>query len=226
MVDWASGVTVDAAPTANTPSNVAVDDLVESVSSQLLALLVIVFVLPLLILIAFLVKAQDGGPVIFRQLRIGQYGRPFTCYKFRTMQEGADRVLADLLAADAGAQEEWAQAFKLRQDPRVTPFGAFLRRSSLDELPQLFNILRGEMCFVGPRPIVNAEIPRFGHRFRHYCSVKPGLTGLWQVSGRNDLSYRTRVALDCLYARKKCVGLNLWLVAMTIPAVLMRRGVY
>jgi lipopolysaccharide/colanic/teichoic acid biosynthesis glycosyltransferase len=217
---------VDAAPTANTPSSVAVDDLVESVSSQFLALLVIVFVLPLLILIAFLVKTQDGGPVIFRQLRIGQYGRPFTCYKFRTMQEGADRVLADLLAADAGAQEEWAQAFKLRQDPRVTPFGAFLRRSSLDELPQLFNILRGEMCFVGPRPIVNAKIPRFGHRFRHYCSVKPGLTGLWQVSGRNDLSYRTRVALDCLYAQKKCVGLNLWLVAMTIPAVLMRRGVY
>ncbi|MGE5566528.1 MAG: sugar transferase [Parcubacteria group bacterium] len=226
MTDWISGAAVGAAPAADTRVRPTTGDRIESGGSQFLALIAIVFVLPLMLLTALLIKAQDGGPVLFRQRRIGQYGRPFTCYKFRTMQDGADRALNALLAADPAAHEEWAQAFKLRNDPRVTPLGGFLRRSSLDEMPQLFNILRGEMCFVGPRPIVDAEIPRFGRRFRHYCSVKPGLTGLWQISGRNDLPYRTRVALDCLYAQRRCVSLNLWLVAMTVPAVLMRRGVY
>src|SRR5439155_5109228 len=123
---------------------------------------------------------------------------------------GAEQRLAELLASDPQAREEWERDHKLRKDPRITPLGLFLRRSSLDELPQLINVMLGEMSLVGPRPIVEAEVVRYGRRFRHYCSVKPGLTGLWQVSGRNDVSYRTRVAMDCLYARNKTPLLNLW----------------
>ena len=129
-------------------------------------------------------------------------------------------------SSSPAARAEWTRDHKLRFDPRVTHLGAFLRRSSLDELPQLLNVLRGEMSIVGPRPIVEAEISRYGRRFRHYCSVKPGITGLWQVSGRNDVSYRSRVALDCLYVRAKCPWLYIWIVVATIPAVLMRKGSY
>ena len=123
------------------------------------------------------------------------------------------------------ARAEWARDHKLRIDPRITSFGAFLRRSSLDELPQLLNVLRGEMSVVGPRPIVEAEVTRYGRRFRHYCSVRPGITGLWQVSGRNDVSYRSRVAMDCLFVKSQCPGLYVWIVIATIPAVIMSERV-
>ena len=138
----------------------------------------------------------------------------------------AEERLAELLARDPIARAEWARDHKLRDDPRATPLGVFLRRSSLDELPQLFNVLQGTMSLVGPRPIVDAEIARYGKRFQHYCAVKPGITGLWQVSGRNDVSYRTRVALDCIYAKSRSPGLYLWIVVVTIPAVLLRKGSY
>jgi lipopolysaccharide/colanic/teichoic acid biosynthesis glycosyltransferase len=136
----------------------------------------------------------------------------------------ADERLARLLREDHVARDEWARNHKLRNDPRVTRVGRFLRRSSLDELPQLFNVLKGEMSIVGPRPIVEAEIARYGRRIAKYYSVKPGITGIWQVSGRNDVAYRTRVAMDCLYARSVRPSLYLWLVVATIPAVLSRRG--
>jgi len=191
-----------------------------------LALLALVFVLPLMGLVALAVFAQDGGPILFFHRRIGRNGKPFYCWKFRSMATDAEARLAELLASDAQAQREWAQDHKLRNDPRVTRIGAFLRRSSLDELPQLFNVLHGTMSLVGPRPIVDAEIPRYGKRFRHYCSVKPGITGLWQISGRNDVEYRTRVALDCLYARSQSPALYVWIVVLTIPAVLTRKGSY
>jgi lipopolysaccharide/colanic/teichoic acid biosynthesis glycosyltransferase len=192
----------------------------------LIAAAIFIFVLPLLVVLCVLILLSDGGPVFFKHRRIGRNGTPFYCLKLRSMAVNAEARLAKLLADDAQAREDWARDHKLKQDPRITKFGLFLRRSSLDELPQLINILRGEMSLVGPRPIVDAEVGRYGWRIRHYCSVKPGLTGLWQVSGRNDVSYRTRVAMDCLYARKKSTLMDIRLLVATIPAVLNRKGSY
>jgi lipopolysaccharide/colanic/teichoic acid biosynthesis glycosyltransferase len=191
-----------------------------------LALVALLFILPLMAVIAIAIFAQDGGPILFSHRRIGRGGKPFYCWKFRSMAVDAEGRLADLLARDPAARMEWALDHKLRSDPRVTPLGTFLRRSSLDELPQLFNVLQGTMSLVGPRPIVDAEISRYGKRFQHYCSVKPGITGLWQISGRNDVSYRTRIALDCLYAKSQSPALYIWIVVVTIPAVLSRKGSY
>jgi len=191
-----------------------------------LAILILLFFLPVLALVAAAVALQDGGPVIFAHQRLGRNGKPFLCYKFRSMRVDAEARLAEVLAADPAAREEWARDHKLRRDPRVTPLGDFLRRSSLDELPQFFNVLRGEMSLVGPRPIVEAERSKYGRRFLHYCAVKPGITGLWQISGRNDVAYRTRVALDTCYAMNKSLGLDLYILVMTVPSVLRARGCY
>jgi exopolysaccharide production protein ExoY len=191
-----------------------------------LALVALVFFLPLMVFVALAVWSQDRGPIFFAHKRIGQGGRSFPCLKFRSMAIDAQERLEELLARDPEARAEWERDHKLRNDPRVTQLGLFLRKSSLDELPQLFNVLGGQMDLVGPRPIVEAEIPKYGSRFKHYCAVKPGITGLWQVSGRNDTSYRTRVALDCIYAKTKNPALDLWVMACTIPAVLLRKGSY
>jgi lipopolysaccharide/colanic/teichoic acid biosynthesis glycosyltransferase len=191
-----------------------------------IALLAVIFVLPLIGIVALAIFLQDGGPIVFSHRRIGRGGKPFFCYKFRSMAVDAEARLAGLLERDPVARAEWARDHKLRDDPRVTPLGAFLRRSSLDELPQLFNVLHGTMSLVGPRPIVDAEISRYGKRFHHYCAVKPGITGLWQISGRNDVSYRKRVALDCVYAKSRSPRLYLWIVIVTVPAVLSRKGSY
>src|SRR5258706_3556639 len=191
-----------------------------------LAVVALVFLLPLLLVIALAIYLQDGGPVLFAHRRIGFGGRPFYCLKFRSMALNAEARLAELLASDPLARAEWARSFKLKNDPRVTKLGLFLRRSSLDELPQLINVIRGEMSLVGPRPIVEKEIVRYGHRFHHYCAVRPGITGIWQISGRNDVDYRSRVAMDCGFAESQCPRLYLWIVVATIPAVLTRRGSY
>lgn len=191
-----------------------------------LALIALAIFLPLMLFVALAVWGQDRGPVIFAHKRIGQGGRSFPCLKFRSMAIDAQERLHDLLARDPAARAEWEQDHKLRNDPRVTKLGAFLRKTSLDELPQLLNVLRGDMDLVGPRPIVDAEVPKYGSRFKHYCAVKPGITGLWQVSGRNDTSYRTRVAMDCIYAKAKSPALDLWVMIYTIPAVLLRKGSY
>jgi len=191
-----------------------------------IALAALVFALPIMLAIGFAIFLQDGGPVLFAHRRIGRDGRIFRCLKFRSMAVDAEARLAELLARDPQARAEWEADHKLRNDPRVTKLGAFLRKSSLDELPQLFNVLRGEMSLVGPRPIVDAEVAKYGRRFRQYCAVKPGITGLWQISGRNDTSYRTRVALDCLYATRRSLLLDAQVLLATVPAVLMRRGSY
>ena len=191
-----------------------------------IAMAALLFFFPLMIVVAAAIYLHDRGPILFAHRRIGQGGRPFYCFKFRSMMVGAEARLAEVLARDPAARKEWANSYKLKHDPRITPLGLFLRRTSLDELPQLFNVLRGEMSIVGPRPIVDNEISRYGHRFRHYCAVKPGITGLWQVSGRTDVEYRSRVAMDVLYARSASPGLYLWLVVATVPAVLLRRGSY
>jgi exopolysaccharide production protein ExoY len=187
---------------------------------------VLLLTAPLLVAIALLVWAMDGGPALFSQPRIGRDGRHFRCLKFRSMCVDADARLARLLASDENARREWQADHKLRVDPRITRLGRFLRKTSLDETPQLINVLRGEMSLVGPRPIVDAEITRYGRRFAAYCAQRPGITGLWQVSGRNDVSYRRRVALDTAYAARKSIALDMRILAATIPAVLLRRGSY
>jgi len=191
----------------------------------LIAVAGFILVLPLMLAIAA-VLVIEGGPVLFAHRRIGFGGKEFRCLKFRTMVVDAEERLARLLHDDPEARQEWQRDHKLRSDPRVTCLGRFLRRASLDELPQFWNVLRGEMSIVGPRPIVEAEKVRYGRRISNYCAVKPGLTGIWQVSGRNDVEYRTRVAMDSLYARNCSPSLYLWLVVATIPAVLARRGSY
>jgi exopolysaccharide production protein ExoY len=191
-----------------------------------LAVLALVFTAPLLLMIAVVIKLQDGGDVLFRQTRIGRYGRPFRCYKFRSMVPDAAGRLEALLAADPAARAEWDRDHKLRRDPRITSLGGFLRRSSLDELPQLLNILRGEMSWVGPRPIVQAEVAKYGRWYRHYTRLKPGLTGMWQVSGRNDTTYTRRIALDIAFSRSRSLRLYFYILLMTAPAVLSRKGTY
>ncbi len=202
------------------------DDSIFRALDVTICMLALLFLLPLMVLVAAAVFLQDGGPVLFSHRRIGRGGRPFYCIKFRSMTSGAETRLAAVLASNPVARAEWARDHKLRIDPRVTPLGSFLRRSSLDELPQLLNVLRGEMSIVGPRPIVEAEISRYGRRFRHYCAVKPGITGLWQVNGRNEVNYRSRVAMDCLYVKSQSPWLYMWIVVATIPAVLTRKGSY
>jgi exopolysaccharide production protein ExoY len=181
---------------------------------------------PVLLAIALMVWMTDGGPAFFSQARIGRDGRRFQCLKFRSMCVDADVRLAKLLASDENARREWQADHKLRVDPRITRLGRFLRKTSLDETPQLINVLRGEMSLVGPRPIVDAEIPRYGRRFSAYCAQRPGITGLWQVSGRNDVSYRRRVALDTAYSNRKSLALDMRILIATVPAVLLRRGSY
>lgn len=184
---------------------------------------VIVFA-PLLIGLAIAIYVTSPGPLIFAQPRIGRNGREFRCLKFRTMVVDATDRLEQLLASDPAARAEWARDHKLRNDPRITPLGRFLRKSSLDELPQFFNLINGTMSVVGPRPIVNAEVVRYGRRFQDYCRVRPGITGLWQVSGRSDTTYRRRVALDVAYSRHRSLGLNIKIMLMTVPAVLAAKG--
>lgn len=192
----------------------------------IVATLIIVIIAPLFVLLAFTIWANDRGAPIFTHRRIGRDGRTFPCLKFRTMVIDADQRLQHLLASDPVAAREWALDHKLRVDPRITRLGGFLRKTSLDELPQLANVIIGHMSLVGPRPIVQSEVNRYGRYFKHYCQVRPGITGLWQVSGRNDVSYRRRVALDTFYARRKSVKTDLMIIGRTLPAVLLTRGSY
>ncbi len=180
--------------------------------------------LPLMLLVAAAVWAGDRQSPIFRHTRLGRGGRPFGCLKFRSMVVNGDAVLAAHLAADPQARREWAETHKLTHDPRVTPLGRLLRKTSLDELPQLVNVLRGEMSLVGPRPIVQAEVARYGTAFPACFSVPPGVTGLWQVSGRSDTTYEERVALDLDYARRWSLARDLLILVRTVPAVFAQRG--
>jgi exopolysaccharide production protein ExoY len=188
------------------------------------AALVLFLLLPLLLLLCVLIFASDRQAPIFRHSRIGRDGRRFGCLKFRSMVVNADAVLQDHLARNPAARAEWAETHKLTHDPRVTPLGQVLRKTSLDELPQLINVLKGEMSLVGPRPIVQAEVARYGEAFATCFSVTPGVTGLWQVSGRSDYSYAERVALDLQYASEWRLSRDLSILVRTVPAVLAQRG--
>ena len=184
----------------------------------------LVFAAPLILPAMFLIRRHDGGPAIFAQDRIGHGGKIFRCYKLRSMVVDAADRLQEVLDNDPAAREEWERTQKLTNDPRITRLGKFLRKSSLDELPQLWNILRGDMSIVGPRPIPAYEIPRYGTDFIYYTDVRPGLTGLWQVSGRSDTSYKERVALDVKYVREWSVFGDMQVIVKTIPAILMSKG--
>ncbi|MGI3900115.1 MAG: sugar transferase [Janthinobacterium lividum] len=189
------------------------------------AVTILLMFLPLLAVIGLALLAQ-GRPMLIRHRRIGRGGDLFPCLKFRTMVVNGDEVLRQHLANDPVAREEWASSQKLKNDPRVTPLGRVLRKSSLDELPQLFNVLRGEMSLVGPRPIVPAEAVHYGVHIEKYHAVRPGLTGAWQVSGRSDVSYHQRVSLDCNYVETRNFRGDIGIMLMTIPAVLKSKGSY
>jgi UDP-galactose-lipid carrier transferase len=178
---------------------------------------------PLMLALAWLVR-RDGKLALYRHKRIGAGGRSFYCIKFRSMVPDADGILADLLARDPNAAAEWQATQKLRRDPRVTPIGRFLRKTSLDELPQLLNVLRGEMSLVGPRPIVTSETRFYGEYIDDYYAIRPGVTGLWQVSGRSDTTYERRVQLDVWYVRNWTLWRDIVILLKTLPIVMLRRG--
>ncbi len=183
-------------------------------------------ILPVCAAIAAWIKIVSPGPALYSQMRIGQNGVRFRAWKFRSMVQDADSVLEESLAANPALREEWERDHKLKNDPRVTAPGAFLRRTSLDELPQLWNVLKGDMSLVGPRPIVEKEVVKYGTAFDMFTRVKGGITGLWQVSGRNDVSYDERVGLDLFYVRNWSVWLDCCILFRTIAVVLFRKGAY
>lgn len=189
-----------------------------------LTLLIIAF--PFLALLAIALQIDSPGRLFFVHRRVGFGGRMFPCLKFRTMVENAEDALARHLAQSEEARLEWEATFKLQNDPRVTSLGRIVRKLSLDEFPQLLNVLRGEMSLVGPRPIVMGEVPLYGRYFAEYCRVRPGLTGLWQISGRNDTTYRRRVSIDTVYVRRKSLVLDLVILARTFSVVVAARGSY
>ena len=198
------------------------------IGDVIFSLLVLTLGSPIFILIGILVKLSSPGSVFYIQKRIGRNYREFGCIKFRTMYKDADELLLNLLDNSPLMRKEFEKDFKLRNDPRITKLGRFLRRSSLDELPQFLNVLKGEMSVVGPRPIVSSEISKYSLFMEEVISVRPGLTGLWQVSGRNNLSYKKRVQLDLVYARNRNFILDLEIIILTLGVLLfpMDRGAF
>jgi exopolysaccharide production protein ExoY len=188
------------------------------------ALVLLLVLSPVFLIICALIWRKDGAPIFFGHFRVGYRGRVFRCLKFRTMYREAGQMLQALLESSPEARAEWARDQKLRNDPRITPIGHFLRKTSLDELPQLFNVLRGEMNLVGPRPIIVEELTRYGRSRWDYLAVKPGITGLWQVSGRNLVSYEQRVALDRRYVEQQSAWLDLTILVRTVKVLITREG--
>ncbi|PSJ58639.1 sugar transferase [Mesorhizobium soli] len=185
-----------------------------------IALCALAIASPIMVIVALILKLSDGGAAIFSHSRIGFGGASFRCYKFRTMVANSDAVLTQHLASNPEAAKEWKEHRKLKSDPRITPFGMLLRKSSIDELPQLFNVLKGEMSCVGPRPIVAEELPRYGPNAADYLSARPGLTGLWQVTGRSRTDYPSRVALDSKYVNNWSLWADAVILVRTIFAVM------
>lgn len=196
----------------------------KSILDPILAVLLILFTLPLTLVIAIAIRLSSHGGVFFISTRIGLHNKPFQLIKFRTMRQHADQELDTLLATSPDQASAWNQNFKLDNDPRITPFGRFLRKTSLDELPQLINVLKGDMALIGPRPIIHDEIPLYGDFFETLVSIKPGLTGLWQVSGRNDLPYHRRVELDMQYIKHASFTMDIIILAKTIREIFTAHG--
>ena len=192
----------------------------------LVSALLIVVVSPVILLVAVVIKITSKGPVLYCQKRVGKYGKEFNMYKFRTMVINAEAILQDKINKNADFRAEWEKYQSVARDPRITKIGKILRRTSLDELPQIFNVLKGEMSLVGPRPIVQEEVPRYGKHIKKYYSVKPGITGLWQVSGRSDISYSERVALDVEYVVNRNLLKDIQILIKTFDVVFRKKGAY
>lgn len=200
---------------------------VKTILEWLLALVSVVLLTPIFVIVALWIYKVDSSPIIYKHVRIGKQGRPFPCYKFRTMHVDSTELLEELLAKDPDARAEWSRKFKLENDPRTTKYGQFLRETCLDELPQLFNVLKGDMSLVGPRPVTKEELDAFyGDSVKLYTSVKPGITGLWQVSDRSHTTYPERVALDAWYVQNWNLGLDFKILFQTIAVVIARKGTY
>jgi Undecaprenyl-phosphate galactose phosphotransferase WbaP len=199
--------------------------LTKRIFDTVLAAMLLTVLSPLMLFIAVALKLE-GGSILFSHARVGKKGKPFNCYKFRSMVPNAEKALDQLLENNPVLKAEWDKEHKLKDDPRISKLGAFLRRSSLDELPQLFNVLLSEMSLVGPRPIVIQELQKYGIEQSYYLMVRPGMTGLWQVSGRNDVDYDTRVYLDAWYVKNWSLWYDLAILFKTVKVVLWRRGAY
>ncbi|KAA9009422.1 sugar transferase [Histidinibacterium aquaticum] len=216
---WAAG-----APSVQRPAGRYEISVSKRILDVALASVALVLLAPVMALIAFLIRLTEGGPVIYAHRRVGTGGAHFDCLKFRTMHPDSAEMLEEVLRSDPIARSEWQANYKFDRDHRVTALGNFLRRTSLDELPQLFNVLRGEMSLVGPRPVTLSEVSQYGADFEAVTSVRPGLTGLWQVSGRSETTYEERVALDLLYVRSATIWMDLVILARTVRIVLLQRG--
>ena len=192
------------------------------------SIITILISLPFVLLLALLIKLSSRGPIFFKQIRIGKDKKQFECIKFRTMSQEADDILKNLLLKDKSLRKEFKKTQKLKNDPRITPIGKFLRKTSLDELPQFINVLKGDMSLIGPRPIVEEEKVRYGKNLDKVLSIRPGITGLWQVSGRNKLSYKRRIKLDLIYVNERNLYMDFNILIRTVGVILFPfdRGAY
>jgi undecaprenyl-phosphate galactose phosphotransferase len=201
-------------------------NMLKPVLDLVLVLLALPIALPLGLLVACAIRLTSDGSVLYRHRRIGQYQKPLDVWKFRTMYEDSDTLLDEHLSENGEAREEWVRTQKLRDDPRVTPIGKLLRKTSLDEIPQLLNVLAGDMSLVGPRPIVDEERAKYGQHFRTYTYALPGITGLWQVSGRCDVDYAERVQMDVQYVEQWSLWMELKILLKTFKVILHSKGAY
>ncbi|MEG4027213.1 MULTISPECIES: sugar transferase [unclassified Microcoleus] len=190
----------------------------------LFSLSVLILFAPVYLLLAFLIALSSPGPIFYVQERVGKNRKRFYCLKFRTMVENADDILLEIMENSPHLRQEFEDNFKLKQDPRITWIGRFLRMTSLDEFPQFWNVLKGDMSVVGPRPLVEEELPRYGSHINKILTIRPGITGLWQVSGRNDIPYPRRVQIDLYYANDKNLWMDMWIVFKTIGVVIFPKN--
>ncbi|HEY9633795.1 MAG TPA: sugar transferase [Coleofasciculaceae cyanobacterium] len=188
------------------------------------SLLVLILFFPVYLLLAILIAISSPGPIFYVQERVGKDYKPFGCLKFRTMVENADDMLIDMMSRSPHLREEFEDNFKLKKDPRITGIGKFLRFTSLDEFPQFWNVLKGDMSVVGPRPLVPEELPKYGHHMDRILTIRPGITGLWQVSGRNDIPYPLRVQMDVYYVNYRNFWLDLWIIVKTIGVIVVPKN--
>ena len=223
-IDACADVSANDAVISNLHSHASRRSFVKRAMDILISGTAIFFAFPIMFVIAIAIRMQDGGKVLFEQERVGYNGKSFKCLKFRSMVVDAERKLKDVLDNDPVAREEWETMRKLSVDPRITWVGDFLRKSSLDELPQLFNVIRGDMSLVGPRPIVNDEIALYADEYDNYSSMRPGISGLWQISGRSDVDFESRVQFDKRYNEDWSILFDLEIMLKTIPALLKRTG--
>ena len=202
--------------------------LIKIIFDLLFSIIFLICGLPLFLIISFFIKLSSRGPIFFSQERIGKNNIPFKCIKFRTMYPEANDILENLLMKDEGLKREFEESHKIKNDPRITTIGKILRKTSLDELPQFINVLKGEMSIVGPRPIVKDEKIKYSENFKKVSSIKPGITGLWQVSGRNNLTYKRRVMLDIIYVENYNLLMDLRILIRTFGVILfpLDRGAY